>query len=479
MRAQALAVAALRRIGTRWLPFADVATAELPLGRLFRLSLFQVSVGMAAAITAGTLNRVVIVELGVSASLMSIMIALPVLAAPFRALIGFRSDVHRSALGWRRVPYLWMGTMLQFGGFAIMPFALILLQGDKDGSMLPGTIGAALAFLLVGVGMHMSQTAGLALATDLATPKQLPRLVAMLYVMLLVGMGVSALLLGVALTDFSHTRLVQVIQGAALITVVLNVIAMWKQEPRNPERFYLPPEPTPSFRQQWRSFAGQPRVRRLLIAVGIGTAGFTMQDILLEPYGGEILGLSVAATTLLTALFAAGSVLAYALCARILDEEGDPLRPAAYGAVVGIWGFAAVIFASPLESPSLFRLGTLGIGFGAGLFAVGTLVAAMRVDREGEAGLAVGAWGAVQMTAAGMAMATGGVLRDVVGHLADAGRLGVALTDPATGYSAVYHLEIFFLFLALVSIGPLVQPLRRARRRSTREARFGLAELPN
>jgi len=86
-------------MGTRFLPFADAATPDLPLGRLLRLSLFQVSVGMALVLLVGTLNRVMIVELKVPAALVSTMIALPLLFAPFRALIGFRSDTHRSALG--------------------------------------------------------------------------------------------------------------------------------------------------------------------------------------------------------------------------------------------------------------------------------------------------------------------------------------------------------------------------------------------
>ena len=140
------------RVATGFLPFADVATKELPLGRLLRLSLFQVSVGMALVLLNGTLNRVMIVELGVPAWLVSLMVALPLVFAPFRALVGFRSDNHRSALGWKRVPYIWMGTLLQFGGLAIMPFALIVLSGDSHGHPIYGQIGAALAFLLVGAG---------------------------------------------------------------------------------------------------------------------------------------------------------------------------------------------------------------------------------------------------------------------------------------------------------------------------------------
>ena len=96
------------------------------------------------------------------------MVALPVLYAPLRALIGFRSDTHRSALGWRRVPFIWMGTLIQFGGFAVMPFALLVLSGGGQAHQWPvwvGQVAAGLAFLLVGAGLHTIQTAGLALAT--------------------------------------------------------------------------------------------------------------------------------------------------------------------------------------------------------------------------------------------------------------------------------------------------------------------------
>ena len=124
-------------LGPRFLPFADAATPDLPLSRLLRLSLFQVSVGMALVLLIGTLNRVMIVELDVPASLVAVMVSLPVLFAPFRALIGFRSDTHRSALGWKRVPFIWRGTMLQFGGLAIMPFALLVLSGGGEASQAP------------------------------------------------------------------------------------------------------------------------------------------------------------------------------------------------------------------------------------------------------------------------------------------------------------------------------------------------------
>ena len=123
------------------------------MARLLRLSLFQVTVGMAAVLLIGTLNRVMIVELAVPSWIVASMLALPLLFAPFRALVGFRSDNHRSVLGWRRVPFIWLGTMLQFGGLAIMPFALLILSGDTTGPLWIGQAAAALAFLLVGAGL--------------------------------------------------------------------------------------------------------------------------------------------------------------------------------------------------------------------------------------------------------------------------------------------------------------------------------------
>ena len=231
------------RLGPRFLPFADAATPDLPLARLLRLSLFQVSVGMALVLLVGTLNRVMIVELGVPAALVAVMVALPVLYAPLRALIGFRSDTHRSELGWRRVPFIWMGTMVQFGGLAIMPFALLVLSGGGNAAAWPswvGPLGAGLAFLLVGAGLHTTQTAGLALVTDLAPVESQPRVVGLMYVMLLLGTIVSALVFGAFLHDFSPGRLVQVIQGAAVATMVLNTVALWKQETRRPARLQRP-----------------------------------------------------------------------------------------------------------------------------------------------------------------------------------------------------------------------------------------------
>ena len=120
--------------------------------------------------------------------------------------------------------------------------------------------------------------------------------------------------------------------------------------------------------------------------------------------------MSVSQTTRLTAIFAGGMLIAMALSARYLGRAGEPIRLAAYGAVVGVFAFAAVIMAGAFDSLTLFAAGTLLIGIGNGLFAVGTLTAAMLLAGTATAGLVIGTWGAVQATALGCAVFLGGAL---------------------------------------------------------------------
>ncbi|MEL7093555.1 MAG: MFS transporter, partial [Pseudomonadota bacterium] len=373
---------------------------------------------------------------------------------------------------------IWFGSLWQFGGLAVMPFALLVLGGDVVHDIpFDGEVLAALAFLMTGLGLHMTQTAGLALASDRATDETRPRVVALLYVMFLVGMGVSALIVGGLLADYSDERLVRVVQGAAVVGIVLNLIALWKQEAVRPMTRAERDAPRPLFRDAWASYTRGGEAGRLLAVVFFGTVAFNMQDVLLEPYGGEVLGLSVSATTLLTALWALGALVGFGWAGRRLGMGSNSYRLAGGGILAGVWAFTLVIFAAPLAANLLFYIGAALIGFGSGLFAVATLTAAMSMPDRGLAGrgLALGAWGAAQATAAGLAIALGGTLRDWIGGLAQSGALGDALATPATGYTFVYHAEIGLLFVTLILLGPLV---RQSGPLTPKDARLGLADFP-
>ena len=203
---------------------------------------------------------------------------------------------------------------------------------------------------------------------------------------------------------------------------------------------------------------------------------FAMQDALLEPFGGEIMGLSVGSTTALTGAWALGALIAFGYCGRKLSSGSDPLRLAGYGAAAGIAAFLMTIFAAPLSAPSLLFVGASGIGFGTGLFSVGTMIAAMGLAQKDSAGLALGAWGAVQASCAGLGIALGGLIRDGIAYFALADGFGATLADRATGYGTVYSIEILLLLVTLVVLGPVLD-LGRFQN-DQRTGNFGLSEFP-
>jgi BCD family chlorophyll transporter-like MFS transporter len=336
-----------------------------------------------------------------------------------------------------------------------MPFALLVLARQGNAAEVPewvGQVAAAIAFLLVGAGVHITQTVGLALATDLTPPEKQPQVVGLMYVALLFGSIVSALIFGALLVHFTPGRLVQVIQGAGVATLALNAIAVWKQEARGGAKPRQGGAPDPTFAGSWACFIAGDKALHRLLAVGLGTLAFSMQDVMLEPYGGQILGMAVSGTTRLTAALAGGGLIGFTLASYVLSRGFDPFRMAALGAWVGVPAFVAIIVSGYLGLPLLFVLGTLFIGFGGGLFGHGTLTATMNHAPEQQRGLALGAWGAVQATAAGLGVALGAIIRDMVSAVTPGALLP---------YVTVYTLEVILLLAAIVIMIPIFQSPRR------------------
>jgi BCD family chlorophyll transporter-like MFS transporter len=173
--------------------------------------------------------------------------------------------------------------------------------------------------------------------------------------------------------------------------------------------------------------------------------------------------MTVGATTTLTASLALGGLVGFSLASYVLSRGADPFRMAITGGLVGIAGFALVILSPALASVPVFALGVGLVGLGGGLFGHGTLTATMNHAPRDQAGLALGAWGAVQATTAGVALALGGLLADAVGALARRGALGASLAGRDTGYLAVYGLEIALLVATIALMSALARgPRARA-----------------
>ncbi len=356
--------------------------------------------------------------------------------------------------------------MVQFGGLAIMPFALLVLSGGGNASQWPawiGQAGAGIAFLLVGAGLHTTQTAGLALATDLAPVESQPKVVGLMYVMLLLGTIVSALVFGAAAGRLQPGPAGAGHPGCRRWRPWCSTSWPCGSRRRATRRVVRPRGGHASFRESWRQLIRRSeRQLRRLIAIGLGTMAFSMQDVLLEPYGGQVLGMSVGATTTLTATLAHRRAAGLRLGFGRAEPRRRSLPHGRWRRAAGHSGLRRRTAGGAVDSMPLFGCGVLLIGLGGGIFSHGTLTATMNSAPKEQTGLALGAWGAVQATAAGVAVALGGIGRDVVSSFADRGYFGPSLAVPATGYAFVYSIEMALLVATTVVMATLIgsQPTR-------------------
>lgn len=460
------ALAAPLRGAQRWL--ARHPQLQRWLGVL-RLGLFQFGMGVALAPITGTLNRVLISELGIPAVAVGLLLALHYFVSPARAVIGFRSDVGRAAGKWR-TPYLVLGAMLTYGGLSTAPFTLILLSGDGSLSFIVAMVFSSLIFLAYGIGVNIVETIYLAMVSDITPAHQRGQVLGVLWIMLVLGTILSSLVMGQLLVEYTPVRLIQVMQGSAVIFIVLTFVAMYNQERLKPNGELVDvPEPIrvrETLGQQVRLLWAQAPLRNLFIVLFVATLGFATHDVLLEPYGAQVLGMSVTQTTQLTALWGVGMLVGISLAAALLWRGRSPVLLISAGCLLGMAGFLTVMLSSNAALASSFRVGVALIGAGRGAFIVGALAVVMGLVDKNHAGLFIGLWGITQALAQGFGTIGGGLGRDLAQH---------ATGDVAFGYAAVYGGSLVLLAVATL----LLLALRLGRQLRTVRSPWASLEQVN
>lgn len=430
----------------RWLGAHPHAARWL---RVCRLGLFQFGMGVSLAPITGTLNRVLIDELRIPAVAVGFLIAIHYFVSPARAMIGFRSDVDRAAGNWR-TPYLVFGAMLTYGGLATAPFSLILLSGDGALSFPVAMIVCTLIFLAYGIGVNAVETIYLATVSDITPARERGQVLGVLWIMLVLGTIVSSILMGQLLVQYSHFRLIQVMQGSAVVFVALTFVAMYNQERLKPNGELLdvaePVQVRQTLGQSLRLLAAQRPLRNLFIVLFLATLGFATHDVLLEPYGGQVLGMSVTQTTRLTALWGIGMLAGIMLAGVLLWRGRSPVLLIASGCLLGLAGFLTVTLASNELLVAPFRVGVTLIGAGRGAFIVGALALVMSLVDRNHAGLFIGLWGITQALAQGFGTIGGGLTRDLVQQ---------ASGNVALGYTMVYAASMTLLALTVLLLAAL------------------------
>jgi MFS transporter, BCD family, chlorophyll transporter len=417
----------------------------MPFIKILRLGLIHVAVAITLVPINGTLNRVMIGELGLAATLVAILISLPYLFSPLQVWIGSYSDRH-PLWGYRRTPYVALGLLLCIGGAALAPTSAFLMAGmGADGAGAGGQAGVTLQGVLVGLvafgawgmGFNFATVSYLSLATDMAGEEQRARTVGVMWFMLIVSVIVAAIAIGHSLEPYTPAALFRafyVTCGAALVLGFGGLIGLEQRgsAARTGAR--------QSFAMLLRLIGGNAQAQLFFVYLVVLLIALLGQDLLLEPFAGQVFGAPVDETTRYTGYWGT-MLLVGLLVASPLTRRAGKLRAAAIGGLVATVGLLLIALSGIVSQKALF-IPALGVfGFGSGISTAANLALMLDMTLAGQVGAFIGAWGMADALARLCGNLLAGVMRDSI----------QSLTSSLTaGYVTVFLLEALALGVSLL-----------------------------
>jgi BCD family chlorophyll transporter-like MFS transporter len=399
--------------------------------RNIRLGLLHVAVAITFVLINGILNRVMIHDLGILASLVAGLVVLPYVLSPLQVWIGQYSDTH-PLFGYRRTPYIVLGALLCVGGALLTPHAALLMGRQFEAGLALGL----LAFGAWGFGFNLAVVSYLSLASDLSDEQGRSRTVAIMWFMMIVGVIVTAIVTSRALDPYSDAQLIRVFRLGGLVALGLVAIGLVGLERRLSGRDRASAQTRHSQREAIRAVLGNRQARIFFIYLILMLAAILGQDILLEPYGAQEFGMTVRQTTQLTATWGGATLLALLLYGLLLNRWMSKKAGAALGGWLAVGGFLLIAGSGILDVQALFVPGIFVLGFGTGFATATNLALMLDMTTAEQIGLFIGAWGVADAAARGTGMLLGGVVRDVV----------TAMTGNASsGYITVFLIEAMML----------------------------------
>ncbi|PTX98967.1 MFS transporter [Opitutus sp. ER46] len=409
-------------------------SAHLVVSRL-RLAAFPVAYGLSGVLVGGTINRVMIAELGVPATLVAALFAIPLALSPLRLWFGFWSDQH-PILGRRREPYMVLGALVL--GLGLCGIAAIT-RPDVSAAWL-ATFGV-LTFTVYGLGRNLAHTAYQALVAEIFPARQRGRAMTLYEVATLVGSVAGAGIIGRKLEHYDPTQLLAVAGGVAVAVLALTLIAAPRQEVLSLATARAERAGELPFGQVLREFVlADPQIRRLFVVVVCTFTGTLAQDVLLEPYGALVLGLSVGQTTRLTMFWGMGVLIAMLLSGLLLLRWLGPLRLMRVGLTASIIVFSGVAALGIAGAAAQFRWLVLALGLCTGLTGAGMLASVAQFTTPERAGMLMGVWGMANMVGHAVGSLMGGAIVDVM-------RLWTG--NALLAYTTLFAAEVALLVLAL------------------------------
>jgi MFS transporter, BCD family, chlorophyll transporter len=398
-----------------------------------QLGLIHVAVAMTLVPINSTLNRVMIKELAISATLVAILASLPYLFAPIQVAIGSYSDRH-PIFGLRRTPYILAGLLLCVAGLIISPYVAFLMAEN----LLPGILVGVLAFGAWGMGYNLSSVSYLSLASEISGESGRGKTIAIMWFMMIVSIIATAIGLSRMVDPYTPEALISAFGYVAAAALTLGLIGLIKLEPRSSSSSSKAASESYSVKQMTSAITQNPIARIFFVYLLLLLAAILGQDVLLEPFGAEAFGLTVTQTTRITSIWGTFVLIAI-LIAGLLEGRMAKKTIAQLGNLGALAGFVVIIVSGFLRSTSVFYSGVTLLGLGTGISTVANLSLMFDLTMPGMVGLYIGAWGFSNALSRLVGTLLAGILRDVVSRFT-----GSALG----GYLAVFFIETLMLVLA-------------------------------
>jgi len=428
------------------------------LRKRIQLGLIHVAVAMTLVPINSTLNRVMIKELAISATLVAIMASLPYLLSPIQVAIGSYSDRH-PIFHLYRTPYILMGLLLCVAGVAIAPQIAFMIAEN----FWLGLLAGVLAFGAWGMGYNLAAVSYLSLATELSGEQERGRTIAVMWFMMIMGIILTAVTLSRLVDPYTPeamTRAFWIVGGAALILGLLGLVRL---EPRSETK----PQ---GERYSWKIMAeviwGNRQARWFFWYLIILLAALLGQDILLEPFAAEAFDMTVRETTQITSFWGI-FVLAAILLTGWLETRLSKKTVASWGGWGALFGFVLIVFSGMVLNQGVFYAGIVFLGIGTGISTVANLSLMLDMTVAGQIGLFIGAWGMANAISRLVGSVLGGIGRDLVTRLSG---------NSILGYVIVFGVMAGFMLLSLVMLTRIdVNAFRQSEEQSSVIERAAIA----
>lgn len=402
----------------------------------FQLGLIHVAVAMTLVPINSTLNRVMIKELAISATLVAILASLPYLFSPIQVAIGSYSDRH-PIFGFRRTPYILAGLLLCVLGVIVSPQVAFLMHDNFPLGLLAGL----LAFGAWGMGYNLSAVSYLSLASELSGEDERGKTIATMWFMMILSIILTAIGLSRMVDPYTPEALIRAFGVVAASALAFGLLGLIKLEPRS-DRLSQSNSEAYTIKQMTSAITANPVARVFFVYLLLLLAAILGQDVLLEPFGAEAFGMTVTQTTRITSIWGTFVLLAI-IVAGLMEGRVSKRLVAQLGNTGALLGFIVIVVSGILINKIVFYTGVTLLGIGTGLSTVANLSLMFDLTMPGMMGLYIGAWGFSNALSRLVGSILGGVVRDVVTQAT-----GRALS----GYLVVFSIEALMLLIATIML---------------------------